>query len=693
MKLSKVLIACALLAGGLAPVAAIKSLNKETKIVQADTTKDLSTIISTGNRSFDLKYIDNFFFDFSLSEQIFTRTGYMNDHISEFLDENNQPINLGDGIVINGQTLSYWINFQPDPVSYPRNDGTVAFPLYAGNKFNPVAIEVQANKIAFKVNLEYFPMDSIIVTFKAGIFKGYYNGTKFTLSEDLTFYSTLVDTYGGDISRITFVRERQETIINAKITEFHDWGDKTNSQGGTYHQYVFFTNIPRNASIISDTFPATHWRNVYDNYLLDGKSFTEYNAWARGNSKDFTDLSDKTTITRDYETMKPGGAVSVNECMAIIIQNPTDQPNYTTIVSMANQLVIDLNIQNIEFTLRDGSVWYTYDENNNPIKGRINQAAFNNMVLAATQELEEYVDLSTFSEETQLTVSEIISAAQADMWNAFTQIGINAVVTQAKAQIDAALDAEQININRVIALIDAIPAEITYTEACGSAIRAAMEAFANLTAAEVARFPSEKIDKLYVAYEAFSALDLANFKTLSKAEIRAKANPNDYRTTEKAAILDLIELADGMIDAATTKEAVQQVVDAFLLSIANIPTNKQLTAQEVAAAKTEAKAQLDAIDLDAYRAEEKAKVVELINNGKVAIDQCESVEEVNTLLNKILAVIASIKTDAELTQASVASKQAQQRTTAVVIIVVSSLTLIIGMGLTIFFIRRRKSHQ
>ena len=148
-----------------------------------------------------------------------------------------------------------------------------------------------------------------------------------------------------------------------------------------------------------------------------------------------------------------------------------------------------------------------------------------------------------------------------------------------------------------------------------------------------------------------------------------------------------------MIDAATTKEAVQQVVDAFLLSVANIPTDKQLTAQELAAAKTEAKAQLDAIDLDAYRAEEKVKVVELITNGKVAIDQCESVEEVNTLLNKILAVIASIKTDAELTQASVASKQAQQRTTTVVIIVVSSLTLIIGMGLTFFFIRRRRSHQ
>lgn len=691
MKLSKVLIVCTLLAGGMAPLAAVSSLKNEVKIAQADTTKDLSTIISAGNVSFTPSYIDNFFFDFNLSEQIFNRTGYMNDHIDEFLDENSQPINLGDGIIVNGQTLNYWINFEPDPVSYPRNDGVVAFPLHAGKVFNPVAVEVATNKLAFKVNLEYFPMDDIEVTFKAGFFKGYYNGTVYSLSEDLTFYSTLVDSFNRDISRVTFVRERQETIINGKIASISDWGQKTNSQGGTYHKYVLFTNIPRDKSQIADTYPATHWRNVYDNYLLNGKTFTEYNAWVRGTSKDFTNLGDASTITREYETGKPGGVISVNECLALYIENPTDQDNYVAIINVPDQLLVDFSLESVSFSLRDGSVWYSLDENGNPIKGRVDQVAFNNLVYEASQTLENYVDISTFSEKDQLAISEIISSAQSEMWNTFSQIGIDNIVAEAKAAIDEIAGAEQRHIDAVVALIDAIPDVITYSEECRSAINVAMEAFATLTASEVNKFPADKLEKLYNAYSAFAELDLNNFKVLSKAEIRAKVNLIDYRPLQQSAINDLLTNTDALIDEAGNKAEVQEAVDAFVATLATIPTDKQLSALELQEAKDEAIAQLEAIDLDQYRPAERAQVEELIRNGIVAINQCKTIEEVNQLLEKIMTVINAIKTDAELTQAATITKQTQQRNTIIIVIVIS-LTLIIGMGLAIFFIRRRK-HQ
>ena len=691
MKLSKVLIVSTLLMGGIAPLTVLSSKLKETKIAEAYTTKDLSTIISAGNVSFVPSYIDNFFFDFNLSEQIFTRSDYVNDHVDQFLDENGQPINLVEGIIINGQTLNYWIDFEPEHISYPRNEGVVAWPLNGGKKYNPVALEITTSKLAFKVNLEYFPMDSIEVTFKAGLFKGYNNNTIYTLSEDLTYYSTLIDRYSGDISRITFVRERQETIINGKIASINDWGQKTNTQGGTYHKYAIFTNIPRDKSQITETFPATHWRNVYDSYLLNGKTFTTYNAWVRGNSKDFTNLSDPSSITREYETGKPGGKIAVNECLALYIENPTDQDNYVIIINVPDQLLVDFSLSSVEFSLRDGSLWYALDENGNPIKGRVDQVAFNNLVYEASQTLENYVDITKYSPEEQLAISEIISSAQSEMWNAFSEVGINDIVANAEAAIDEITSTEQRHIDAVVALIDAIPDVITYTEECRVAIKAAMEAFATLTASEIAKFPADKLEKLYNAYSAFAELDLNNFKVLSKAEIRAKVDLNDYRPLQQSAIIDLIANADELIDDADSKEEVQRVVNQFISDLANVPTDAQLSKLELDEAKANAIAELEAIDLDKYRPEERAQVEELIRNGKVAINQCNTIEEVNQLLEKIMTVINSIKTDAELTQAAAITKQTQQRNTIIIVIVIS-LTLVIGMGLAIFFIRRRK-HQ
>ena len=696
MRISKYFIVLGLLAGAVAPISFALE-NKENE-VKADETKDLSTIISPGNVNFSTSYIGNFFFDFALSEQIFTKTGYMNDHINEFLDENNNPINLADGIILNGKTLGYWINLTPETLSYPRNNGVVAFPLYASNVFNPVAVEASATAISFKVNLDYFPMDSIVVTFKAGVFKGYYNGTKFTLAEDLTFYSTLNETpTSSNSGKIKFIKVRNETIINAQFSSINDWGEKTNSQGGIYRRYVLYTNITRNKDYVPDVYAATHWRFGYDNYTLNDKAFTYYNTWVRGNQKDFADLADATSITAEYEASKPGGAISVNECLAITMEHPSDQENYVAVVYLPNALKTDFSITSYSFGLRDGSAWFTKDENNNPIIGRINRAAFSNMVASATLELENYVDLDNYNPSQQLQISSLISDAQAQMLNAFTQIGLNQIVINTKAAIDALPDAEEVleqeHIDAVVALIDAIITPIEYIVECGASINAAKEAYATLTAAEIAKFPAAKLNALYEADEAFSALDLANYKTLSKAEIRAAYNSIDYRPLQQSALADILEIADAAIDAATSKEMVETAVNAFRTSLALIKTDAQLSGEELATAKTNAKAELDAINLDLYRTEERAKVEEIISKGKIAIDQCKSAQEVQTLLNKIKNVIASIKTDAQLSAQSAHDVQvAKQRRNIALISVAGSLALIASVGLVILFVRKRKTN-
>ena len=703
MRISKYFIILGLLGGSLSAIGLASHKQKEAVLTEADTTKDLSTIITTVDKNYSLSYIGNFFFDFNLSEQIFTNTAYFNDHLTDgtFKDENDQNIDAGNGIIINGQTLNYWRNFAPDPLSFPRNSGVTAFPLYAGNAFNPVSVEVQASKLAFKVNLDYFSMDSIVVTFKAGLFKGYNanTGTKYTLSEDLTFYSTLNEIpTSSNSGKISFVKARNEVLINGKAT-VEDKGEFTNSQGGKYHQFNISSNIPRDKDYVPDTYPATHFRYVYDNYLLNGKSFTTINSWARGNSKDFTNLSDKTTITQEYETVKPGGEISVNECLPITIQYSGSSANYVAYAYVPNQLLTDLSITTPSFSLRDGSAWFTKDENGNAIIGRVDNAAFASIIASKKQELENYVDLSLYEDEQQADILSIIDDASNDLENALTEIGLNNVVAQAKATIDLVQNSEEIieqtHINAVVALIDAIVYPIEYTEACRASIAAAMEAYATLTASEIAKFPAAKLNALYDAYAAFGVYDLANYKTLSKAEIASAFNNADYRELQQSALADILATASAAIDEASTKAAVQEAVDAFYASFALIPTAKQLDAQELAEAKASAIAELDAIDLSVYRETERAQVQEIISKGKVAISYCESVSEVETLLSKIELVIASIKTDEQLTssEAANAARVAKQKETITTIgIIAGSLVLAATVGLTIIFIRKRKTN-
>ena len=191
----------------------------EVKQVNAATVKDLSEIISFSQANFLQSYIGDYFVDFNLSERIFPTNNYINDHQNSFLDESGNPINIADGILINGQTLTYWINYSNSRLTYPRNEGVHVFPISAGGVYNPVSVEITGTAIAFKFNLEFFPMDSIVITFKAGVFKAYYNGTTFNLSEDLTFRSTLNPEKTTDFNKkVMFVKTATRQQLNNGIS-------------------------------------------------------------------------------------------------------------------------------------------------------------------------------------------------------------------------------------------------------------------------------------------------------------------------------------------------------------------------------------------------------------------------------------------------------------------------------------------
>ena len=321
--------------------------------------KSLDRIMSAGSATFLYEHIDNFFFSISLSEQIFNDTDYFNDHagIDRFKDANNNFIDILNGLVINGQTFGYWKNYDASATVFPRNAGVTAFPMDMGSVFSPVSIQPTASALEFKTVVEVIPMDGMTITFKAGIFEGYCNGTTYVLNEDLTFNSVVTTT--GAPARVMITKDTPWQTTRLGVKKVDDWGEKeVTGSGNKYHQYAMWTNIPRDDSI-NQGCPADNFRYMYDNLLLNGKTISHYHAWARGNSKDFTDLSNPASQNPAYELEHPTGGPSVNYDVALRVAVATDQPNYVFIFDIPNQMITDLSLTTFEFTLRDGADFLT----------------------------------------------------------------------------------------------------------------------------------------------------------------------------------------------------------------------------------------------------------------------------------------------------------------------------------------------
>lgn len=321
----------------------------------------LSSVISRGSRTFEYKHIGDFALTFNLSQPINAYNGYLNDHLNEWLDGSENPINIGDGILINGKTLRYWVNFT-DPylaIDSSSEHGIHDFPMYIGGVYAPIFIHVSPSAMKFVFNTAFIPSDSVIITFKAGLFKGYYDGVNFTLASDLVFKATLkAGDYGTIGSNVTFENAPTETVGNYEITTAADWGEQTAAGGAKYRKFAVYTNIPRDKTNINQAFPYDHYRYMFDNVMFNGKSLTFYNVWGRGNNKDYTDLTTP-VANPDYELEHPAGITAPNYNMVTYLQVVTDQDNYVFFIDIPNKLMEDFGYSTYNFSIRDGSAWVT----------------------------------------------------------------------------------------------------------------------------------------------------------------------------------------------------------------------------------------------------------------------------------------------------------------------------------------------
>jgi hypothetical protein len=156
--------------------------------------------------------------------------------------------------------------------------------------------------------------------------------------------------------------------------------------------------------------------------------------------------------------------------------------------------------------------------------------------------------------------------------------------------------------------------------------------------------------------------ELAAAKTAAKNELDSYKNPADYRQAQKDELAAAVAAGKDAIDAAADIAGVNSALATAKAAIDKIKTDAQLTAEELATAKTNAKNELDSYkDPIDYRDTQQAELADAVAAGKIAIDAAADIDAVNSALAAAKAEMDKIKTDAQLTAEELAAAKTEAK--------------------------------
>ena len=186
--------------------------------------------------------------------------------------------------------------------------------------------------------------------------------------------------------------------------------------------------------------------------------------------------------------------------------------------------------------------------------------------------------------------------------------------------------------------------------------KAAIEASADITAVNTALANAKVIIDGIKTNAELTAEELVTAKAHAKTALDSYVSADDYRTEQQTTLATAIANGKSAIDAATDITAVSTALANAKAVIDEIKTDAELTAEELAAAKSEAKATLDAyVNINDYRTEQQTAIADAIANGKNAIDAATTKAGVTSALDSAKLSIDAIKTDSEMTAEELAS--------------------------------------
>jgi hypothetical protein len=158
-------------------------------------------------------------------------------------------------------------------------------------------------------------------------------------------------------------------------------------------------------------------------------------------------------------------------------------------------------------------------------------------------------------------------------------------------------------------------------------------------------------------------------KTQAKSDLAAYKESKDlslYRDEQKEELAAAVEKGDAAIDAASDVDGVTSALDAAKAEIDKVKTDAQMKEEEAARklneAKDNAKNELDLYMAPSeYREAERALLMEILTEGRAAIDAAETEDAVKALLTEYKSKIDQLKTDAEYAAEEEAARQEEER--------------------------------
>lgn len=194
-------------------------------------------------------------------------------------------------------------------------------------------------------------------------------------------------------------------------------------------------------------------------------------------------------------------------------------------------------------------------------------------------------------------------------------------------------EAEAKTLAETIAAAETAIEEATTLAAMGAAVEDAKSVMDNL-----------KTDADYTAEE------LAAAKVVAKETVAAYKNTADYRETEAGILASIMAAADAAIENAAVITEIQPILDKVMADMDALKTDAQLTAEELAAAKESAIAEIENYkNADDYRLLQKIELEAAIHAAKKDVNAAETIGQIAPLVADAKTVMDAIKTDAQLT--------------------------------------------
>lgn len=156
--------------------------------------------------------------------------------------------------------------------------------------------------------------------------------------------------------------------------------------------------------------------------------------------------------------------------------------------------------------------------------------------------------------------------------------------------------------------------------------------------------------------EGVAMTPLDRYITVAKAQLEEYVDLGDYREAEAAEVEELLAAGLEAISKLESAEKINEMVASVKAAIDEVKTEAEYEAEEKALkdAKNEAKITIDSYELGDYRIAEKLEIIKISFSAKDAINDAETVEEVEAILEAAIAELDAVKTDAQLKAEAVA---------------------------------------